>query len=131
MTPDALATIHRAAFTTDRPWSATEFSNLLDNRFTELITDPNGFAVTRTIAGETELLTLAVDPAFQRQGIARRLLSNWLNRATARAFLEVAADNAPAIALYNELGFCVISTRKAYYMRKNTKPADAIVMQRN
>ncbi len=96
MNSDALAALHQAAFTIDRPWSAPEFTELLDNSFTSLISHPHGFALIRTLAGETELLTLAVDPAHQRQGIAQRLLTQWLKDAQSRAeraFLEVAADN--------------------------------------
>ncbi|MDF1729040.1 MAG: ribosomal-protein-alanine acetyltransferase, partial [Sulfitobacter sp.] len=69
MKPADLARLHAAAFTRERPWAAAEFAALLENRHTALLTRPHGFALTRTVAGESELLTLAVDPAHQRQGI--------------------------------------------------------------
>ena len=101
MTPAALAALHAAAFTQDRPWQEAEFASLLDSPFMQLFTRPGGFALTRTIAGESELLTLAVDPARQRQGLGRALLHDWLAALPAdcdSAFLEVAADNLPARA---------------------------------
>jgi ribosomal-protein-alanine N-acetyltransferase len=133
VTPERLACLHNAAFTSDRSWSADEFSELLDARFTTLIHGEHGFAFTRTLAGETELLTLAVDPAHQRRGIARCLLNRWLNQAAPlaeMAFLEVAADNVAAISLYRQHGFETAATRKAYYSRKNAQPMDACIMRR-
>ena len=131
MTPDDLARIHRAAFTSDRPWRAREFADLLQSPHVALSDAAHGFALTRTVAGESELLTVAVDPAFQRRGIARQLLDSWLTAAkenAARAFLEVAADNHAAIALYHQLGFAEISRRRGYYARADAAPADALIM---
>lgn len=133
MTPEKLADIHAAAFSVDRPWSAAEFADLLDNPFAQLITRPQGFALIRQIADEAELLTLAVDPAYQRQGIAHALMRDWLTpleTQQATAFLEVAADNAPARALYARHGFAQIATRPGYYRRAGAPAVDAVIMQR-
>lgn len=133
MSPEDLARIHAAAFARDRPWAAAEFRDLLQSPHVALIDHPNGFALTRLIADEAELLTLAVDPAFHRQGIARRLMQNWLGwlqGLTGTAFLEVAGDNTAARGLYAAHGFAVVSTRKAYYRRTNGPDADAVIMQR-
>lgn len=133
MTPDELARIHGAAFITERSWTASEFSDLLTQPHTHLIAQPGGFAMTRTVAGESELLTLAVDPAQQRRGIAFNLVSDWLAHASASAdtaFLEVAADNSAALALYHRLSFSQSGRRKAYYSRAQGMTADAIVMTR-
>lgn len=134
MTPAALATLHAAAFTTERPWSAAEFEDLLTSPLVALHSQPHGFALCRTVAGESELLTLAVDPSHQRQGIGRTLTQAWLEAlhntgAAERAFLEVASDNAGAIALYSALGFSNIGRRRAYYHRNGQQAADALVMQ--
>lgn len=133
MTPETLAQLHAAAFTLERPWSASEFAALLDSPHVRLFTRPHGFALTRSVAGESELLTLAVDPDRQRRGIGRDLVRSWL-AATADAgaevaFLEVAADNLPALALYYALGFRESGLRKGYYTRTGAPAADAIVMQ--
>ena len=133
MTPDRLADLHRLAFTAERPWSAAEFTPLLDSPFVSLFAHPHGFALARTVAGESELLTLAVDPSYQRQGIGRNLVNDWLETASAhaeRAFLDVASDNIPAISLYSALGFAQVGQRRAYYARKDAPAADALLMQR-
>ena len=50
--------------------------------------------------------------------------------AGARAlFLEVGADNPPARALYEAMGFRVIGARAAYYRRGDGPPADALIMR--
>ncbi|MDG1169016.1 MAG: N-acetyltransferase [Sulfitobacter sp.] len=132
MTPKQLAALHEAAFRTERPWSASEFQDLLQNPFVALFPHPYGFALSRTVAGETELLTLAVDPAQHRKGIGLLLTQNWLNANADRAetaFLEVASDNLAARSLYERLGFEIVATRAGYYARKNAASADALVMR--
>lgn len=131
MTPDQLARIHAAAFRHDRGWSAQEFAELLASPFSHLFTQDAGFALTRTIAGEAELLTIAVDPDFHGQGTGRRLMDLWLRSldGTAEtAFLEVAVDNAPAIHLYTRVGFSVTARRAGYYLRKDSAAVDAVIM---
>lgn len=134
MTPQQLAALHQSAFSAERPWSAAEFEALLDSPHVGVFTAAHGFALTRTVAGESELLTLAVDPAHQRQGIGRDLTQDWLSAITPyadTAFLEVAQDNSAAHALYLSLGFAEIGRRPAYYKRSNAISADAIVLRRS
>tara|TARA_R110002124_G_scaffold75675_5_gene203045 strand:+ start:105 stop:521 length:417 start_codon:yes stop_codon:yes gene_type:complete len=133
MTPQTMAQIHAAAFIHDRSWGAQEFADLLSSPFVDHLAEPHGFALTRLIAGEAELLTLAVDPAAQRQGIGRRLLQRWLEGLEGRAetaFLEVAADNAAAIALYTAAGFSQTASRRGYYLRKDTPSVNALILSR-
>ena len=133
MTPADLARIHAAAFAPERGWTAAEFADLLAQTHTQLFARSDGFALTRTIAGETELLTLAVDPAAQGRGTARGLLTDWLAQTRAEAdtaFLEVAADNVRARHLYTALGFTVSGVRKGYYARGASAAADAVLMTR-
>ena len=133
MTPHALADLHHAAFTRDRGWSADEFAGLLDSPHVQLLQHPGGFALVRTVAGESELLTLAVDPAHQRQGLGHLLLQDWMKAIRDQAetaFLEVASDNDVARRLYARCGFAVIATRPAYYARTSGPAADALIMSR-
>jgi ribosomal-protein-alanine N-acetyltransferase len=80
---------------------------------------PPGFLLARVAADECEILTLAVLPETRRRGIAARLLERALCEARRQGatacFLEVAADNAPALALYRRAGFAECGRRKAYY----------------
>lgn len=131
MTPETLAQLHRAAFLHERPWTADEFVDLCASPFVALHVRNHGFALSRTVADETELLTIAVDPRHQRCGLGRALTTAWLQESTAKiAFLEVASDNVAARALYVALGFQNAGQRAAYYARKGAPAADAIVMRR-
>jgi ribosomal-protein-alanine N-acetyltransferase len=65
-------------------------------------------------------------------GIGRRMVEG-LVRAVKRAevrrlHLEVAADNAAALALYQRLGFAEVGRRKGYYVRKGRPPVDALLL---
>jgi ribosomal-protein-alanine N-acetyltransferase len=94
-----------------------------------------GFAMLRLAADEAELMTIAVDPKWRSKGIGAALLraglEDLLTSRARRLFLEVAADNAPAIALYHRHGFAEIGRRDGYYARPDGKPATALVMSRN
>jgi ribosomal-protein-alanine N-acetyltransferase len=77
-----------------------------------------GFLLLQRSADEAEILTLAIHPAQRRQGIARGLLTAAFNAApSTRFFLEVAADNNAAIALYESCGFTPNGRRPRYYHR--------------
>jgi ribosomal-protein-alanine N-acetyltransferase len=130
MTPEDLARLHRAAFAPERGWNAAEFETLCASPGVQLYLRPGGFALVRTVADEAELLTLAVDPAERRKGVADALMRDWLDATPARqAFLEVAEDNAAAQALYAKHGFSVSARRKAYYTRLEAAAVDALLMQ--
>lgn len=130
MTPPELAKIHAAAFTLSRPWSSAEFSDLLSQPTTHLFTQRGGFALVQTVAGEAELLTIAVYPEQQGIGIGRALMHDWTRHVDVElAFLEVAADNLAALALYKSFGFAEVGRRAAYYARESGPSTDAIVMR--
>lgn len=131
MTPAALATLHARCFPGHpRPWSADEFATLLDNRLNFLLIRQDAFLMGRCIADEAELLTLAVAPEARRKGLGRALLAEFAHTSLARgareAFLEVASDNAPAMALYASAGWQPAGTRRGYY----APGIDALVMRR-
>ena len=131
MTPAALAALHRAAFVHERPWSADEFATLLDSPHCHLAPAPQGFALWRAMAGEAELLTIAVHPEHQGRGVGASLMRGWMAQAAPlaeTAFLEVAGDNGAACGLYARFGFVVVARRADYYRRADTR-ADALVMR--
>ncbi|MDT8856573.1 GNAT family N-acetyltransferase [Paracoccaceae bacterium Fryx2] len=134
MTPEALAGLHAACFTTPRPWSAAEFSGLLADPQVFLIVETDGFLLGRAVMDEAEVLTLAVASVARRQGFGARLVAGFLAQAAARgagrAFLEVAADNAAAIALYARLGFVQAGRRRRYFRTPAGDSVDALVLAR-
>lgn len=96
--------------------------------------EPAGLILMRAIAGEAEVLTLAVAPAHRRRGVGRALLEAGLAQAALlgaeAAFLEVAADNPAALNLYRRSGFQEVGRRLGYYARPSGPAADALVLRR-
>ncbi len=132
MTPAEMAAIHASAMTVPAPWSVRDFETLAAGR-NVFIASPSasGFALGRVVVDEAELLTLAVDPDAQRQGIGRACLTAFETEAIARGanhlHLEVAATNAPALSLYRSAGWHEAGRRKAYYKGPDAR-IDAILM---
>lgn len=132
MRPAALAALHARCFTMPRPWSEAEFAELLESPHAFLVTAPGGFLLGRVIAGEAELLTVAVAPESRRRGTGRALLQGFAEAARARAadtaFLEVAEDNAPARALYRAAGWAEAGRRRGYYHAPDGRAVDALIL---
>jgi ribosomal-protein-alanine N-acetyltransferase len=67
--------------------------------------------------------------------LARRLLEHAAATAAARGatslFLEVAADNAAALHLYQAAGFHAVGRRAGYYARNAGPAVDALVLKRS
>ena len=134
---DALAAAHALAF--DHGWSARDIADILASPgafalAVRLDDTPRAFILCRAIAGEAEVLTLAVDPLLRRQGVARALLTAAIGAAEAAGadvlFLEVAADNEAALGLYAGAGFVRGGARRGYYRRADGA-IDAIAMRRD
>jgi [ribosomal protein S18]-alanine N-acetyltransferase len=91
--------------------------------------EPIGFSLSRTVAGESELLLLGVLPNRHRQGIGGRLLEDFMDRARAqgveRVHLEVREGN-PAVDMYRAAGFRPIGRRRNYYHSRDGKRFDAL-----
>lgn len=131
MTPEQLAALHARCLALPRPWSAAEFATVAADPLSFLLVEGDAaFLAGRAVAGEAELLTLAVAPEARRRGLGRRLVARFVYQARARgaaeAFLEVAADNAAAIGLYRAAGFALAGRRRDYY----APGADALVLRR-
>ncbi|MBB4658113.1 GNAT family N-acetyltransferase [Parvularcula dongshanensis] len=82
-------------------------------------------------AGEGgDVNSIAVRPEARGRGVGHLVLTAFLNAAYARGavviHLEVATDNAPALALYDRAGFERVGTRRDYY----GPGADAAVLAR-
>jgi [ribosomal protein S18]-alanine N-acetyltransferase len=76
-----------------------------------------GFVVARRVGeGESEVLNLAVEPAWRRLGIGRRLLEEIKLQHTGTLFLEVRESNQTAREFYKRLGFQAITIRPGYYL---------------
>lgn len=128
-----------------RPWSRHEFASLLaqDPVFGFAVwqvggrpAGPAGFVLARLVAGEAEIITIAVARAQRRRGLGRDLMEAVLRELHAERadmlFLEVDETNAAALGLYRRLGFREVARRPGYYEHTGTtKRTDALVMRRD
>jgi [ribosomal protein S18]-alanine N-acetyltransferase len=135
----AIAAIHGVSF--QRGWGEDEIyrllaeKNVVAHRATigarggKVI----GFILSRLAAGEAEILSVAIAPAWRGRKLARPLLDLHLRRLAglgARAvFLEVGEHNAPATRLYRRVGFREVGKRQGYY--QGDGGATALVMRRD
>lgn len=133
-----MSQLHMRCF--DDPWSAVSFRGLLlDTSILTLGVELNGdlvaFAMAQTIAGESDILTVATAPEHRRKGLGATLIGALINRlgerGVARITLDVAEDNMPARALYQGFGFTEDGRRPRYYTAGRDVPVDAILMSRN
>ncbi|QCI69211.1 GNAT family N-acetyltransferase [Phreatobacter stygius] len=133
-----LAAIHGASF--HRGWDAHEFETMLVDRavLSHVIrrrpaAPVGGFVLSRLAADEAEILTVAVLPRLRGRGFAARLLDthvkDLMRAGIATLFLEVEAENAPALKLYQRQGFTVIGRRKGYY-KTASGTSDAVMMRK-
>jgi [ribosomal protein S18]-alanine N-acetyltransferase len=121
---DAVEEIERLSFPS--PWVRAAFADELDRPWAhlELLWEPTrgrvvAFCNYWVVAGELQILNVAVRPDERRRGHAQRLLGHMLavaRAADARVLsLEVRVSNAAAVALYRKLGFREVGRRPRYY----------------
>ena len=131
---DTLSSLHTSAFNVG--WSAADISAMLSITGTqafiaEVAGNAAALVMTRTLAGQAEILTIATDPSRRRLGLSARLLVKAVEATKVLGaesiFLEVAASNIAARSLYAKAGFLETGRRKAYYANGD----DAIVMARS
>ena len=118
------------------PWSeksvASELTNPLSLWLVAVEDDRvTGYVGSQSVMGESDMMNVAVHPDFRRKGVAEKLVLE-LVAALAKKdnhclTLEVRASNAPAISLYEKLGFAQIGLRKNYY--RNPKE-DALILRK-
>ena len=118
-----------------RPWTASLFQSELALRTTRAYfvarvgREVVGYAGVMISFEDAHVTTVAVDPAWQRHGIATRLLvalaRESLVRGARNLTLEVRVSNKGAQDLYRRFGFAPVGVRKNYYPETNE---DALVM---
>ena len=92
-----------------------------------------GYLLATIIVDVAEILSIAVVADHQRCGRGAGLLEHFLAYIAVQevktVFLEVAADNMPALTLYHRHGFAEFGRRLSYYKRSDGN-CDAIMMRR-
>ncbi|MFP3902518.1 MAG: ribosomal protein S18-alanine N-acetyltransferase [Acidimicrobiia bacterium] len=118
-----------------RPWTFGLFLSEIGQRSSRVYvvarvgSEVVGYAGLFIAVGDAHITTVAVDPAWQRRGIATRLLLALARAASERGCtnltLEVRMSNAGAQVLYRRFGFRPAGVRKGYYPETGE---DALVM---
>ena len=126
MEPEHLAQIAalEAACFSD-PWPESILVHELQNPLSLWLCAMDGDIVTgyigsQTVLGESDMMNVAVHPDYRRKGIGRTLVLTLCKALRKQMIasaltLEVRDSNAPALALYESLGFEQIGLRKNYY----------------
>jgi len=135
---NALARVHASCFA--EPWDAEALRRFIEKPgMLALVaqdaaeTDLQAFILVQLAADESEIISLGTYFSARRSGLAHALLAQAIAEAARRGakamFLEVAEDNAAALALYHRCGFALRARRKAYYERPGGA-VDALVLRR-
>ncbi|MEM7188460.1 MAG: GNAT family N-acetyltransferase [Pseudomonadota bacterium] len=132
---EIISRILTQSFTTPgQQWSPEATQDILSRPGVWADIHTSGCLIMLTAADEAEVLTIAVCPGARRKGMARELLRRAMNEArrqgVRRLFLEVAADNAAARALYWREDFHEVGRRTGYY-KVDDKRIDALVLARD
>ena len=119
------------------PWSERLLSALLESAFDETwvlrLEDGTaaGYINLRFLAGERELMRIAVRPECRGRGYSRKMMEQMVKSAEEKQVhdmtLEVRAGNLTAINLYKSYGFRKEAVRKNYY---HDPDEDAFIMWR-
>ena len=118
------------------PWSENSIASELENRLSYWLVALDGDVVTgyvgsQSVLGESDMMNVAVHPDYRRQGIAEALVTHLVQALREKGnhclTLEVRVSNAPAIALYEKLGFTQVGRRPNYY--RNPKE-DALILRK-
>ncbi|AKL98587.1 ribosomal protein S18-alanine N-acetyltransferase [Endomicrobium proavitum] len=119
----------------ERPWTQDMFIASASNKKVNFkVALENGavagYCLYWIIAGETEILNIAVCPLRRRRSYAKAMLADVITKSqkenSKAVFLDVRSDNEAAKKLYFSAGFEQIGVRKKYYKNK-----DALLLRKN
>lgn len=115
------------------PWSKADLENQLglDTSYFVVALDGEtavGYMGLQIFCGEGYVTNVAVLPEYRRQGIAQKLILKELENEMNFITLEVRKSNAPAINLYQKMGFENVGIRPRFYTAPDE---DAVIMTKN
>ena len=128
---DRVADMEKAVFS--MPWSRESFQESLGQSYSHFFIAEEdtllGYCGIHNLGGDGEITNVAVDEEARGNGIATQMLIYAMEEMTkegVEAFtLEVRVSNAPAIRLYEKLGFENKGIRKNFY---ENPVEDAMIM---
>ena len=117
-------------------WSENSIRSELSNKLSLWLVAVDGDRVagyigSQTVLGWADMMNLCVSPDYRRQGIGEQLtmeLERQLREEKVECLtLEVRVSNAPAITLYEKLGFQQVGKRPRYYEKPRE---DALILRK-
>ena len=130
----AIAALEKQCFSD--PWSEKSIASEVDNPLScwlvaEIDGTVAGYVGSQTVLDASDMMNLAVSPDYRRQGVGQALVNALVehlqqNKVIA-LLLEVRVSNAPAIALYESLGFEQVGRRPKYY---HNPREDALILRK-
>lgn len=118
-------------------WTAAQCLGMLTIPGSDLLVARNeseivGFALSRSVLEESELLLIATHKAHQGRGIGKQLALTVIQTAARNGskvvFLEVREGN-PALSLYLGVGFVQVGKRESYYRGKSGEYFNALTLR--
>lgn len=118
------------------PWSENSIASELKNPLSLWLVALDGLTLagyvgSQSVMGESDMMNIAVAPEYRRQGVAEALIkmltAQLLKNGNGSLTLEVRVSNAPAIALYQKLGFIQVGRRPNYY---RSPREDALILRK-
>ena len=118
------------------PWSENSIATELTNPLSAWLVAMDGQALagyvgSQSVMGESDMMNIAVNPQYRRQGVAQALVQELTallkENGNQSLTLEVRVSNAPAIALYEKLGFMQVGRRPNYY---RSPKEDALILKK-
>ena len=117
-------------------WTQQQFTNAMLMQGMDLfiaggVDTIAGFALTRSVVDECELLLIAVHPDQRNAGVGQSLLNaiqnNCVSNGISRIFLEMRENNS-AVSLYRRFGFVITGHRPRYYKGVSGQVYDALTL---
>lgn len=118
-------------------WNTEQLKSMLNMPYISMLiaytenNDAIGFAVTRTITDETEIMLIAVIPEYQNNSVGSKIL-DWIisvskDSGVKKIFLEVRSNNQ-ALYFYKKYSFFQIGIRRNYYKGNENNRYDALTL---
>ena len=129
-----IAELERICFSD--PWVEASIADELENPLSLWLVALDGDTVagyvgSQTVLDESDIMNVAVAPAYRRQGLGGRLLLQLQQQLCSKGVhsltLEVRVSNEPAKALYEQLGYVQVGRRPNYY---HNPKEDALILRK-
>lgn len=130
----AIAELEKLCFSD--PWSENSIASELDNPLSYwLVAEYNGkiagYVGSQSVLDAADMMNLAVSPDCRQQGVGQALVNELVQHLQKNnviaLLLEVRVSNAPAISLYEKLGFEQVGRRPKYY---HNPREDALILRK-